>query len=86
MKYLFEGLKVFTVIRYIVTLLYKGLLQFSDENYRLFQTGIFLATEGGSLLKVSIPFWVLTLYFALYFAIKCFRRKKLRIIYINCSD
>ena len=85
MKYLFEGLKVFTVIRYIVTLLYKGLLQVSDENYRLSQTGTFLATEGGSLLKVSTPFWVLTLYFAL-FAIKCFRRKQIGIIYINCSD
>ena len=86
MKYLFEGLKVFTVIRYIVTLLYKGLLQVSDENYRLSQTGTFLATEGGSLLKVSTPFWVLTLYFALYFAIKCFRKKQIGIIYINCSD
>ena len=86
MKYFFEGLNVFTVIRYIVTLLYKGLLQVSDENYRLSQTGTFLATEGGSLLKVSTPFWVLTLYFALYFAIKCFRRKQIGIIYINCSD
>ena len=86
MKYLFEGLNVFTVIRYIVTLLYKGLLQVSDENYRLSQTGTFLATEGGSLLKVSTPFWMLTLYFALYFAIKCFRRKQIGIIYINCSD
>ena len=86
MKYLFEGLNVFTVIRYIVTLLYKGLLQVSDENYRLSQTGTFLATEGGSLLKVSTPFWVLTLYFALYFAIKCFRRKQIGIFYINCSD
>ena len=86
MKYLFEGLKVFTVIRYIVTLLYKGLLQVSDENYRLSQTGTFLATEGGSLLKVSTPFWVLTLYFALYFEIKCFRKKQIGIIYINCSD
>ena len=56
MKYLFEGLKVFTVIRYIVTLLYKGLLQFSDEHYRLFQTGIFLATEGGSLTEGLYPF------------------------------
>ena len=46
MKYVFEGLKVFTVVRYILTLLFNGLLQFPDENYRLFQTGTFLATEG----------------------------------------